>query len=178
MALPSRTLQTSGEPQRRDRQVNDSTLGSAVSQKKRAREEGWRSAERVRVGFPEDVIFKRSPKALTAVHLKTGLQERPAQAREVSGMWQVTDLRLERMPCQVAWSLCGRARLVTSKASSHYQEDHEAQASQGISVSLLLCLSQRAARPFKHLGRSTQSLQHCALLSSLVTSESLPPHGL
>lgn len=70
-------------------------MGSAVFQKKREREEGWRSAEGVRGGFPEDVIYKLSPKALTAVHLKTGLKEGPAQAREVSGMRQVTDLRLE-----------------------------------------------------------------------------------
>ena len=68
-------------------------MGSAVFQ--REREEGWRSAEGVRGGFPEDVTFKLSPEALTAVHLKTGLKEGPAQAREVSGMQQVTDLRLK-----------------------------------------------------------------------------------
>lgn len=120
MALPSRTLQTSGEQQRTDRQVNDSMRG-VLSFRKREREEGWRSAEGLRGGFPEDVIFKLSPKALTAVHLKTGLKEGPAQAREVSGTGQVTDLRLERMPCQVSWSLCDTARLFTSKASSHYR---------------------------------------------------------
>ena len=153
-------------------------MGSAVFQKKREGEEGWRSAERVRVGVPEDVIFKRSPKALTAVHLKMGLQEGPAQAREVSGMRQVTDPRLECMPRQVSWSLCGRARPVPSKASSQHQEDQGAQASQGVGVSPLLCPSQRAARPFKHLGHSAQSLQRCAVLSSSVTSDSLPPRGL
>ena len=104
--------------------MSGSTWGAlSFIKREREREEGWRSAERVRVGFPEDVIFKQSPKALTAVHLKMGLQEGPAQAREVSGMRQVTDLRLECTPCQVSWSLCGRARLVTTKASSHYQED-------------------------------------------------------